>query len=179
MNLYISDLHFGHANVIKFDDRPFADVDEMDRTMIALWNGKVKADDHVYIIGDFWFRGEKPADWYLRQLQGHKYLIIGNHDGAMLANEAAMAHFESVDKMRYVKDGDRHISLCHFPLAEWNGYYKGNWHIYGHIHGRQDETYTFMKTKERALTAAACINKYTPASVEELIRNNQRMREGQ
>ena len=29
MNLYISDLHFGHANVIGFDNRPFADKDEM------------------------------------------------------------------------------------------------------------------------------------------------------
>ena len=29
MNLYTSDLHFGHANVIRFDHRPFLDVDEM------------------------------------------------------------------------------------------------------------------------------------------------------
>ena len=38
MNLYISDLHLGHANVIKFDGRPFADVDEMDRMLIEMWN---------------------------------------------------------------------------------------------------------------------------------------------
>lgn len=30
MNLYISDLHFGHKNVIGFDHRPFIDTDEMD-----------------------------------------------------------------------------------------------------------------------------------------------------
>ena len=30
MNLYISDLHFGHKNVILFDHRPFSDVDTMD-----------------------------------------------------------------------------------------------------------------------------------------------------
>ena len=29
MNLYISDLHFGHKNVIKFDDRPFDNVDQI------------------------------------------------------------------------------------------------------------------------------------------------------
>ena len=33
LNLYISDLHFGHSNVIRFDHRPFADRDEMDRLM--------------------------------------------------------------------------------------------------------------------------------------------------
>lgn len=35
MNLYISDLHFGHKAVINFDNRPFADVEEMDRALNA------------------------------------------------------------------------------------------------------------------------------------------------
>lgn len=173
MNLYISDLHFGHSNVINFDRRPFADRDEMDQAMITLWNSKVSADDHVYIVGDFCYRNENTADWYLRQLKGHKHLVIGNHDSETLKNERAMSYFESVDKMLHVTDKDKHICLCHFPLAEWNGYRKGHWHIYGHIHGRKEETYEFMRTKEKALNAAACINNYTPASVDELIRNNQ------
>lgn len=58
MNLYISDLHFGHKNVIDFEHRPFADVHEMDETLIKLWNGRVSADDHVYIMGDFCYRNE-------------------------------------------------------------------------------------------------------------------------
>ena len=41
MILYTSDLHFGHSSVIRFDHRPFADVDEMDHVMIELWNGRV------------------------------------------------------------------------------------------------------------------------------------------
>ena len=55
-----SDLHFGHANVIKFDNRPFQNVEEMDRALIALWNETVSKRDTVYILGDFsWYRGEK------------------------------------------------------------------------------------------------------------------------
>jgi calcineurin-like phosphoesterase family protein len=80
-------------------------------------------------VGDFAYRNDKPAEWYLRQLKGHKHLIIGNHDGDTLKNEKAMAYFESVDKMIHVTDGDKQICLCHFPIAEWNGYYKGAWHI--------------------------------------------------
>lgn len=34
MNLYISDMHFGHKNVISFDHRPFADVEETYETDI-------------------------------------------------------------------------------------------------------------------------------------------------
>ena len=51
MNLYISDLHFGHENAIEFDNRPFSDVDEMDRRMIELWNLRVSHNDDVYIVG--------------------------------------------------------------------------------------------------------------------------------
>ena len=51
MNLYISDLHFGHKNVILFEHRPFSDVDTMDHCLIQRWNSRVSADDDVYIVG--------------------------------------------------------------------------------------------------------------------------------
>lgn len=177
MNLYISDLHFGHRNVINFDNRPFQDVTDMDQILIRLWNSRVQRDDHVFIVGDFAYHNEKTAEWYLRQLKGYKHLVVGNHDGETLKNEKAMSYFESVDKMMHVTDGDKQICLCHFPIAEWNGYHKGAWHIYGHIHGRKNETYEFMKTKERALNAGCMINNYSPASINELIANNIRFRE--
>lgn len=34
MNFYIADTHFGHANAIRFDNRPFADPEEMDAEII-------------------------------------------------------------------------------------------------------------------------------------------------
>ena len=172
MNLYISDTHFGHKNVIGFDHRPFIDVNEMDHCLIKLWNSRVQPDDDVYIIGDFAFRNDKPAEWYLRPLKGHKHRVIGNHDRKTLGNEAAMKYFESVDKLCRVMDGDKEVILCHFPLATWYKGQYGSWHVYGHIHNRKDDVYEYMKSHERALNAAACINNYTPASINELIRNN-------
>lgn len=177
MNLYISDLHFGHANVIKFDQRPFTDVDEMDRCMIELWNARVSSDDDVFIVGDFCHRAGKTPDWYLRQLKGHKHLIVGNHDKVTIDCENAAKYIESVDKMLYVPDGDKHICLCHFPIADWNKARHGSWHIYGHIHSDVGDVYQFMQERERALNAAACINNYTPASFNELVRNNDSFRE--
>ena len=176
MNLYISDLHFGHKNVIQFDNRPFIDCEEMDQALIQRWNSRVEQDDHIYIIGDFAYRNEKATEWYLRQLKGHKHLIIGNHDSKTLNNEKAMSYFESVDKMLHVTDGDKQICLCHFPMAEWNMSRHGSWHIHGHIHGSTDEVYQFMCTRERALNAGACINNYTPASFDELVCNNESFR---
>ena len=49
---YIADLHIGHANIIKFDNRPFADLNEMHSVIVDNWNRVVRGDDTVYILGD-------------------------------------------------------------------------------------------------------------------------------
>ncbi len=176
MNLYISDLHFGHKNVIRFDGRPYKDVDEMDHTLIEMWNSRVNKDDTVYIVGDLCHRSARPPHWYLSQLAGHKILIVGNHDHPVLKDGEAMRMLEDVQKILVIKDEDEKVILCHYPIAEWNGYHRGSWLIYGHIHNRTDEAYQFMKTKERALNAGCMINGYMPASMKELIRNNERFK---
>lgn len=173
MNLYISDLHFGHKNAIRFDHRPFMDCDEMDHMLIELWNGRVQPDDTVYIVGDLCYRNSHPPEWYLRQLKGHKILILGNHDWKLPDNPAAVHYLEGVEHLIQIKDGDNQIVLCHYPLAEWNGCFHGSWHIYGHIHNTRNETYDYIRTKERALNAGCMINNYTPASFKELVRNNE------
>ena len=177
IKLYTSDLHFGHSNVIGFDHRPFNDVDEMDRCLIELWNSRVSPDDEVYIVGDLCFRNNRPAEWYLKQLKGHKHLVIGNHDQKLLENKKAMSYFESVDKIMYIKDEDKNICLCHYPIAEWNHFHRGSYHIYGHIHNRTDDAYMYMKKYENALNAGCMINNYTPASFNELVRNNKIFKE--
>ena len=53
MNYYIADLHLGHANAIRFDNRLFADVDEMNESLIRSWNSMVTKQDTVYVLGDF------------------------------------------------------------------------------------------------------------------------------
>lgn len=169
MNLYTADLHFGHKSVLDFDHRPFPDVETMDRALIELWNDRVHEDDNVYILGDFAYRNEKSEEWYLRQLKGRKHLIIGNHDTKLLKNDAAMSYFESMDKMMHVSDCGVQICLCHFPIAEWNGYYKGHSHFYGHIHSRQDnETWDFMKTRENAYNVGCMLYGYAPASLRQI-----------
>ena len=175
MNYYISDLHFGHANVIRHDNRPFADVKEMDRIMMERWNEAVGEDDDVYVVGDFCYRSGHAPEWYLAQLKGRKHLVVGNHDWRTLENEKAMSMFASVCDMEQIEDGGRRIVLCHYPLAEWNGFFRGVWHIYGHIHVKPDNlALGFMRTLDHALNAGAPINGYRPVTFDELLENNRR-----
>ena len=63
MNRYISDLHFGHANILKFDNRPFRNTEEMETALIENWNSTVSAGDITYILGDFcWGKRKQGTD---------------------------------------------------------------------------------------------------------------------
>ena len=80
MIFFTADLHFGHANIIRHCNRPFASVDEMDAVLIHNWNAAVGLKDEVYILGDFTMRSAVEAHKYLVRLNGRKYFICGNHD---------------------------------------------------------------------------------------------------
>lgn len=177
MIYYISDLHFGHKNVIAMDGRPFETIEQMDAALIRLWNERVGDDDDVYILGDFAYRNGYTAAWYLRQLKGRKHLIMGNHDRHTIQDAKAMECFASAGKMACIVDNERMVSLCHFPVAEWNGKRRGGYHVHGHLHNRRDEVYEFMSRFDRALNAGCMINGYRPVTLEELMENNLRFRQ--
>ena len=177
MQYYTADLHLGHVNCIKHDGRPFTSRDEMDKTLIQLWNNRVTNNDDIYIAGDMIYKSDKSPEWYLKQLKGRKHLIIGNHDKAILNSPEAIRYFESIEKMMHVTDKGRQIHICHFPIIEWNGMFRGSYHIFAHIHNNTNDTYYFMKNREKALNAGCMINNYMPVTFDELIENNKRFRE--
>lgn len=177
MQYYTADLHFGHVNCIKHDGRPFTSRDEMDRILIENWNSRVTNNDDIYIVGDMIYKSDKSPEWYLKQLKGRKYLIIGNHDKDILNSAEATKYFESIEKMMPVTDRGRQIQVCHFPMIEWNGMFRGSYHIFAHIHNNTNDTYYFMKNREKALNAGCMINNYMPVTFDELIENNKRFRE--
>ena len=80
MNYYISDLHIGHANVIRFDIRPFTNINEMHRAIVDNLNSRVKTNDTVYILGDFKWAKENEWIYYVESLAGKKVLFRGNHE---------------------------------------------------------------------------------------------------
>ena len=170
MIYYTADLHFGHENVIRFDNRPFSSVEEMDEELIKRWNDKVKWSDTVYILGDVCMKTKNNAIHYISRLAGKKHLIIGNHDGVILKNKDARNMFESISHMDYFRDGDKYVCLCHYPIVEWRGYHHGGWHLYGHIHNNRQEAYEIMKHKERARNAGCMLTDYTPVTLDELMR---------
>lgn len=135
MKHYISDVHFGHKNILKFENRPFKTVEEMDEEYIKRWNLKVKKGDEIYILGDLsFYHGKKTAE-ILKRLNGMKFLIKGNHDHLFLADkEFDQSLFVWVKTYDMIKDGNDRIALFHFPMRVWNEKHHGALHFFGHIH---------------------------------------------
>src|SRR5437867_13222621 len=83
---FISDHHFSHANILTFHTsyntamRNFSSVEEMDEHMIEQWNAVVKPTDHIYHLGDFAFKRSGGFHDVCLRLNGHKRLVLGNHD---------------------------------------------------------------------------------------------------
>lgn len=110
---YTSDSHFGHENVIRYCARPFKDVDEMNRALIDRWNAKVAETDDVYVLGDFAFRCKTSPLSIIRNLNGRKHLVIGNHDHTRMKDAAALTAFVEAEPLLEVADEDRRVTLCH------------------------------------------------------------------
>lgn len=134
---YISDLHFHHFNIIKFCNRPFTSIFDMNQTMITNWNNTVKNDDEVYFLGDFSFsKKDIDIENVFNLLNGKKYLILGNHDHSP-TKRLPWVWVKDIYEMVDAKD---RIVLFHYPMREWNGFYRKTYHLFGHTHGKLPNT---------------------------------------
>lgn len=132
MNYYIADWHYGHANCISFDGRPFKTLDEMNAELIKRWNSVVKNDDTVFVLGDMFWCKTSDAVPILKELNGQKFLVKGNHDRC---HDAKFAHcFLSIKEYMEVNDAGRKVVLCHYPIPCFKNHFYGWYHLYGHVH---------------------------------------------
>jgi calcineurin-like phosphoesterase family protein len=132
-NLFlISDTHFGHNAMCKFlrkdgtKVRPFDDVDIMDETMIENWNKTVKAKDKIYHLGDVVINRKYLK--ILKNLNGEKILIKGNHDIFKLKDYA-----EYFKDIRGTHRLDKNYILSHIPLHP-DSLDGDKINLHGHIH---------------------------------------------
>lgn len=130
---FTSDTHFGHANIIRFCNRPFQNVEEMNEVLIENWNKVVSKDDTVFHLGDFAFGGSSVWNSIIPRLNGHINLIIGNHDRKNL-RQGYMLYFDMVVPQLQIEIEDNSIYLNHYPFLCYGGSYRGVWQLFGHVH---------------------------------------------
>ena len=133
---FTSDLHFNHAAIMKFCNRPFASVEEMNEKLIENWNNVVQPDSTVFHLGDFaWGHNWMPI---LNRLNGHKILIMGNHDFKNKDSIAFKKGFDYVCQQLYINIEHRKVILNHCPMLCYGGTYRVDsdkvYQLFGHVH---------------------------------------------
>ncbi len=137
----ISDMHFNHKNIIKYENRPFDSVEEMNETMTENWNSVVNPDDTIYNLGDFAFVNKRhDLEKIVKKLNGHIHWIRGNHD--KINNVKGIAWEGSYKEVTYDK---WKFVLSHYPFASWNRMHHGSIHCYGHTHGNMPNLSQLIK----------------------------------
>ena len=134
----IADTHFDHDNkyggIIKYCNRPFSCIDEMNETYVHDWNEDVKRGDKVIHVGDFAFRRAK---FFFDQLNGEKLLIKGNHDKRR--SGVLQLNWGWVKSDYGLTIGDTYSWLYHWPCWSWDRSFHGSFHFYGHVHEKTRE----------------------------------------
>lgn len=159
---FTSDTHFGHENIIKYTKRPFQSVEEMDKELIKRWNDVVAPDDTVYHLGDFTLGNINKFQFYIEQLNGRinilsnkwhhdKYWIKDYHKDfdikAFVYKFRVPILLDAIEVLTIDDDSKygKKITLCHYPLEEWESKYYGSIHLHGHIHTVGYRTHTLNK----------------------------------
>jgi len=133
---FTSDTHFSHANIMKYCNRPWSNVEDMNETLINNWNKVVNKDSIIFHLGDFaWGNNWMPI---LNQLNGRKILILGNHDLKNKDSNALKNGFEYVCQQLYINVEHRKVILNHCPLLCYGGTYRQDddkvYQLFGHVH---------------------------------------------
>lgn len=149
---FTADHHFGHDNIIGFTGRPFADIYEMDQTLIANWNRFIKHDCVVFHLGDFTLMDGARAAQYFESLNG-RIFVLGvpwHHDKRWLPYDkpdpyrSYDGHPVTILPPEFSLDfrfseQQKHpfsIHLSHYPMGDWDRKFHGGWHFHGHSHGQ-------------------------------------------
>lgn len=158
MRWFSSDFHLGHANILRFCDRPFADVNHMNTAIVNAMNERVSPDDELWILGDVAMGNVDVTLPIVRRLTAGRVVIVtGNHDRCHPYSKKATGWLERYERLTgaEVINGNTELTLMdgtsvqvsHFPysgdsydrgfvdkFAQWRPVDDGRWLLCGHVH---------------------------------------------
>lgn len=170
MEFLTSDSHFFHNNIIKYCNRPFDTVEEMNEGLIEAWNNVVREGDTVYHLGDLSFAGYNRTKSVLKRLNGNIIFHIGNHDRRKviheLYKEGLLYHYHEVGS--YLKRDKQQMWLTHYPMEI--GVRAKKWSVCGHIHDEKNTYSNQINVGVDSLSHLVRLKKFgEPIRMDELV----------
>lgn len=154
---FISDTHFGHKNILKYDNCPHANLEEYNNDIITKWNNTVKDTDIVWFLGDLAMTNNKQVlTEYISKLNGKKFMIKGNHDNRPTSFYREAGFIECYDHPIILKG---FFILSHEPMYMTPDMPYFN--IYGHVHIHP----AYITKTPNTMCVCACRHNYTPVRI--------------
>lgn len=184
---FTSDWHLGHANVIKFDNRPFTDVEHMEKVLANNFNSTVPTDGVTYFLGDIGLCKSDSIKNVIKRLNGTKVLVLGNHDKGV--NAMYNSGFDVVLHGAVLVITGHRVTMSHCPLKgvrrentegmknsmpgeNWHGESRhdnytfeniGQFHLHGHIHSPNSGK--SVKILDKQFDVGVAANGFRPVSI--------------
>jgi calcineurin-like phosphoesterase family protein len=142
---FTSDFHLGHKNILKYTNRGFDCIHEMDDYIISQVND-LPDGSTLWHLGDFTFKKMTSTIDYIERMKSTIELkfILGNHDASLAKNVDRFNKMENVEIVGHYHeiriDNQQKLILFHYPITSFNGMYRGSIHFHGHCHGNLTET---------------------------------------
>lgn len=170
MIYYVADLHLFDSRILKMCNRPFSTMDEMMCEIRAYWNTKVGEKDTVYLLGDVATDLIDEAIKYIKELNGKKVLVYGNHDEQFLGHYRDSGCFEAVESLLSIIDEGRDVTLCHYPLLSFKESTRNGYHVFGHTHNNPAEYNRYViDQNSHAFNAGVDVTDFQVCSLDDLI----------
>jgi len=153
MWFFTADEHYYHTNIIKYCNRPFSSIEEMNEGLIKRHNEKVSKNDIVVHAGDFSLTNKTKTKEIMKRLNGIHIFLKGDHDN-WLPSYTTQIWQKRINK--------HYIVICHYCLRVWPRSHYGSWHLFAHSHGR-------LEPVGKSWDIGVDNNGYYPISMDELV----------
>lgn len=155
MYWYTSDEHLGHANIIRYCNRPFSSVEEMDNEIIKRHNEVVSENDTVIHAGDFTLIAKPKIVYrkYIDKLNGKHIFLRGSHDYWLKGSR-------NHEIMELTFD-NTYITICHYAMRVWPRSHYNSILLFGHSHGR-------LSSEGKSMDIGVDTNNFYPYSFEQI-----------
>lgn len=141
MIYFTSDTHLGHDKPFIYKARGFPDIKTHDAAIIQRWNEIITPEDEVYILGDLIFGDKDYGEECLKQLNGIKHFIRGNHDGKTKIEIYLKNSFIDEGYAQVLKYKKYYFYLSHYPAVTTNGKIESlkqiSCNLFGHTHSKE------------------------------------------
>lgn len=168
---FTSDLHLGHEAIIRMQNRPFQNIDEMNNTLIHNLNECVRANDKLYILGDISHHIDaEDSNALIKRIHGQKNLILGNHD---VTGDPEVCRynpnlFQWIGPYLKITASGMTLILMHYPMLTWAKVRAGSVMLHGHIHSGPEYNEANQQAGIRRFDVGVDANNYYPVSIDQI-----------